>query len=115
MPWRKHEDVFARAELWLVEHMASCGESPVDACAAALDVPRRTLQREFARNGTTVREALWIARMEWARSMLERGATSQRAAAAVGYRQPAQFAKAFRRRFGISPSDARAIGTGERS
>jgi AraC-like DNA-binding protein len=32
----------------------------------------------------------------------------------VGYRQPAQFAKAFRRYLGVAPSDYRANGNGHR-
>ena len=37
----------------------------------------------------------------------ERGLTVREAAAAVGYRQPAQFAKAFRRHHGLAPSELR--------
>ena len=43
-----------------------------------------------------------------ARSPLGRGLTGREDAHRVGYRQPAQFAKAFRRHHGVSPSDFRA-------
>jgi AraC-like DNA-binding protein len=37
-----------------------------------------------------------------------RGLTVREVAHRVGYRQPAQFAKAFRRHLGVAPSDYRA-------
>ena len=46
--------------------------------------------------------------MEEAAEMLARGPVSVREAArSVGYRQPAQFAKAFRRHHGVAPSQYR--------
>ena len=39
-----------------------------------------------------------------------RGLTVREVAHRVGYRQPAQFAKAFRRHLGVAPSDYRAEG-----
>jgi AraC-like DNA-binding protein len=47
--------------------------------------------------------------MERAAELLTtRGLTVREVAARVGYRQPAQFAKAFRRHHGQAPSDFRA-------
>jgi len=47
--------------------------------------------------------------MEKAAELLAaRGFTVREVAHRVGYRQPAQFAKAFRRHFGAAPSDYRA-------
>jgi AraC family transcriptional regulator of adaptative response / methylphosphotriester-DNA alkyltransferase methyltransferase len=49
--------------------------------------------------------------MERAAELLRiRGLTVRDVAHRVGYRQPAQFAKAFRRHHGIAPSDFRANG-----
>ena len=49
--------------------------------------------------------------MEKAAEMLAtRGLTVREVAHRVGYRQPAQFAKAFRRYQGVAPSDFRADG-----
>jgi AraC-like DNA-binding protein len=66
---------------------------------------RRQLQRSFAEAGTSVRETLHAIRMERAAEML---AHSDLPVAdigrRVGYRQPAQFAKAFRRYYGMPPS-----------
>jgi AraC-like DNA-binding protein len=50
--------------------------------------------------------------MEAAAGLLEdRGLTVREVARRVGYRQPAQFAKAFRRHIGVAPSDYRAGST----
>jgi AraC-like DNA-binding protein len=52
-------------------------------------------------------------RMRRALEMLREGTLPVRDVAnAVGYRQPAQFAKAFRRYQGVAPSDFRASGRG---
>ena len=69
----------------------------------------RQLQRAFHDiGGTSFRSALIEIRMEEAAEMLARGPVSVREAArAVGYRQPAQFAKAFRRHHGVAPSQYR--------
>jgi AraC family transcriptional regulator of adaptative response / methylphosphotriester-DNA alkyltransferase methyltransferase len=71
---------------------------------------RRQLQRAYAEIGnTTFREHLTAVRMERAADMLRgRGPTVREVAHRVGYRQPAQFAKAFRRHHGSSPSAFRS-------
>src|SRR3978361_2313207 len=71
---------------------------------------RRQLQRAYAEIGrTTFREHLTAVRMDRAAEMLQsRGLTVREVAHRVGYRQPAQFAKAFRRHHGLAPSDFRA-------
>jgi AraC-like DNA-binding protein len=49
--------------------------------------------------------------MERAAELLgRRSVTVREVANRVGYRQPAQFAKAFRREKGVAPSDFRASG-----
>ena len=51
--------------------------------------------------------------MERAAELLaRRSVTVREVAHRVGYRQPAQFAKAFRRHHGVAPSDFRAAGSG---
>jgi AraC family transcriptional regulator, regulatory protein of adaptative response / methylphosphotriester-DNA alkyltransferase methyltransferase len=66
----------------------------------------RQLQRAFAENGgTTFRQELQRVRMDRAAQLLRLGSVPvSRVATAVGYRQPAQFAKAFRRHHGRAPS-----------
>jgi AraC-like DNA-binding protein len=73
---------------------------------------RRQLQRAFAEVGhTTFRAYLTRVRMERAAELLgRRSVTVREVASCVGYRQPAQFAKAFRRHAGVAPSDFRAGG-----
>lgn len=81
----------------------------IDQVAARVATSRRQLQRSFAEVGrTTFRSYLTAVRMDRAAALLrERDATVREAAAAVGYRQPAQFAKAFRRHHGLTPSALR--------
>jgi AraC family transcriptional regulator, regulatory protein of adaptative response / methylphosphotriester-DNA alkyltransferase methyltransferase len=69
----------------------------------------RQLQRAFAESGgTSFRRELQRVRMERAATLLRfRSMPVARVAAAVGYRQPAQFAKAFRRHHGRAPSSFR--------
>ena len=71
---------------------------------------RRQLQRAYAEVGaTTFRQHLTRVRMDRAAELLARPTMTVREVAhRVGYRQPAQFAKAFRREKGIAPSDYRA-------
>lgn len=70
---------------------------------------RRQLQRAYKEIGdTTFREHLAAVRMDRAAELLAgRGMTVREIAHRVGYRQPAQFAKAFRRHHGMAPSDYR--------
>ena len=78
----------------------------LDALAREIATSRRQLQRVFAEVGeTSFREYLAKVRMRHAAQLLREGAIPVREVAqSVGYRQPAQFAKAFRRHHGTSPS-----------
>jgi AraC family transcriptional regulator, regulatory protein of adaptative response / methylphosphotriester-DNA alkyltransferase methyltransferase len=82
----------------------------LDDIARRVASSRRQLQRAYAEIGrTTFREHLTAVRMERASEMLSgRGPTVREVAHRVGYRQPAQFAKAFRRHHGVSPSTFRS-------
>lgn len=82
----------------------------LDDIARRVASSRRQLQRAYAEIGnTTFREHLAAVRMQRAAEMLlHRGLTVREVAHRVGYRQPAQFAKAFRRHHGVAPSDYRA-------
>jgi AraC family transcriptional regulator, regulatory protein of adaptative response / methylphosphotriester-DNA alkyltransferase methyltransferase len=85
-------------------------ELSLDDIARRVASSRRQLQRAYAEIGdTTFREHLTGVRMDRAADLLSaRGLTVREVAYRVGYRQPAQFAKAFRRHHGVSPSDYRA-------
>jgi AraC family transcriptional regulator, regulatory protein of adaptative response / methylphosphotriester-DNA alkyltransferase methyltransferase len=82
----------------------------LDDVARDIATSRRQLQRCFAEHADgSFRECLTEIRMTHAAESLRGGAPSVKAVAAtVGYRQPAQFAKAFRRRYGVSPTTYRA-------
>ena len=79
----------------------------LDEIARRVASSRRQLQRAYAEIGhTTFRDHLTRVRMEKASELLgARNLTVREVAHRVGYRQPAQFAKAFRRHFGV-----RAVG-----
>ena len=69
---------------------------------------RRQLQRAFAETGTTFSRELQRIRMRRAAQLLLQGSLPvHTVAGAVGYRQPAQFAKVFRRHHGAPPSNFR--------
>ena len=88
------------------------GDLSLDEIARRVASSRRQLQRAYAEIGqTTFRDHLTRVRMEKAAELLStRGLTVREVAHRVGYRQPAQFAKAFRRHLGVAPSDYRADG-----
>jgi AraC family transcriptional regulator of adaptative response / methylphosphotriester-DNA alkyltransferase methyltransferase len=81
----------------------------LDDVARRVASSRRQLQRAYAEIGkTTFRDHLTRVRMERAAEMLaSRALTVREVARRVGYRQPAQFAKAFRRCHGVAPSEFR--------
>ena len=78
----------------------------LDVLARRVASSRRQLQRAFAEAGdTSFRSYLQRVRMAKARELLREGTLPvNRVAAAVGYHEPAQFAKAFRRHHGTPPS-----------
>jgi len=84
----------------------------LDDIARRVASSRRQLQRAYAEIGnTTFRDHLTRVRMRKAAELLAtRRLTVREVAHRVGYRQPAQFAKAFRRHLGVAPSDYRAEG-----
>lgn len=81
----------------------------LDDVARRVATSRRQLQRAFAEAGeTSFRTYLHHVRMDRAAALLRKGSASvNEVAGAVGYRQPAQFAKAFRRYHGTLPSSFR--------
>ena len=95
----------------IVEHDFA-SELALDNIARRVASSRRQLQRAYAEIGrTTFREHLTGVRMDRAAEMLvSAGPTVREVAHRVGYRQPAQFAKAFRRHHGLAPSAYRAHG-----
>jgi AraC family transcriptional regulator, regulatory protein of adaptative response / methylphosphotriester-DNA alkyltransferase methyltransferase len=84
----------------------------LDDVARRLATSRRQLQRAFAEiGGTSFRTHVARVRMRKALELLREGRLPVREVAnSVGYRQPAQFAKTFRRHHGAPPSSFRGPG-----
>jgi AraC family transcriptional regulator of adaptative response / methylphosphotriester-DNA alkyltransferase methyltransferase len=89
----------------------------LDDIARRVASSRRQLQRAYSEVGrTTFRAHLTAVRMDRAAELLiSRSLTVREVAHRVGYRQPAQFAKAFRRRHGVAPSAFRTSRNGHGS
>src|SRR4051794_10317746 len=85
------------------------GDLHLEGVARRLATSRRQLQRAFAEAGnTSFRDELAKVRMEHARALLASDHMPVRqVAASVGYHQPAQFAKSFRRYPGQPRSSSR--------
>ena len=114
MPTQRPSTVRLRASLLeeanaIVAHEYA-SELSLDDIARRVASSRRQLQRAYAEiGGTTFRDHLTRVRMDRAAEMLaSQTLTVREVAHRVGYRQPAQFAKAFRRHRGVAPSDFRA-------
>ncbi len=78
--------------------------------AAALNCSRATLYRAFAQEGMGVAETIRDMRLDRARYLIETAPTRAIATIAVecGLFDTVNFSRQFRRRFGLSPTDARA-------
>ena len=81
----------------------------LDDIARRIATSRRQLQRSFSEIGdTTFRDHVTTVRMDKAAELLTGSAlTVGQISRMVGYRQQAQFAKAFRRRHGVPPATYR--------
>jgi AraC family transcriptional regulator, regulatory protein of adaptative response / methylphosphotriester-DNA alkyltransferase methyltransferase len=103
---RRREVFEAAAEIIRFEYGE---ELTLDGVAQRVYTSRRQLQRAFSEAAQTrFRDYLTRVRMERARELLCGSSHCVREIArAVGYQEPAQFAKAFRRTFGLSPSAVR--------
>lgn len=100
-------DDYRRAQslmsLWI-----SQGDLHLDMVAGELGMTPRQLQRVFhSQRSEGFRAELLEMRMSLARRLLDSDRPISEIAAAVGYRGPMHFAKAFRRRWGCSPRQYR--------
>ena len=114
MPTQRASTIRYRQQLYvevceLVE-VEFADDLQLDGIASRIASSRRQLQRAFAEvGGTTFREHLSQVRMLRAAELLSSTSlTIREVSHRVGYRQPAQFAKAFRRHRGSAPSEYRA-------
>jgi len=101
----RRRQLFEEAVEVIAREYAADGLSLASVSGIIATSPRQ-LQRAFAETGgTSFRRELQRVRMERAALLLRTGSMPvARVASAVGYRQPAQFAKAFRRHHGRPPS-----------
>jgi AraC family transcriptional regulator of adaptative response / methylphosphotriester-DNA alkyltransferase methyltransferase len=96
--------------LAVIEHEFADENLSLGAVARAIATSRRQLQRVFGERNTSFRAELQRVRMTQAAELLQEGEIPVSAVArSVGYRQPAQFSKAFRRHHGRPPSEMRAM------
>jgi AraC family transcriptional regulator, regulatory protein of adaptative response / methylphosphotriester-DNA alkyltransferase methyltransferase len=116
MPERRPATITQRTALFddatRVVHDSYAEDLSLNEVARRIATSRRQLQRIYAEiGGTTFRDQLTGVRMQRAADLLSeqgRTLTVREVAARVGYRQPAQFAKAFRVHHGRSPSEYRS-------
>jgi two-component system response regulator YesN len=103
----RREELYGEAIAVIERDYAS--DLQLEGVARRLATSRRQLQRAFAEIGdTSFRDELAKVRMRHARALLAADGIPVRAVAArVGYHQPAQFAKSFRRHHGHAPSTYR--------
>jgi AraC family transcriptional regulator of adaptative response / methylphosphotriester-DNA alkyltransferase methyltransferase len=110
-----HEAIFAEA----VEILANEFQHPirVEDVARRLATSPRQLQRVFADvGGLGFRSYLRWVRMSHAADALHNTDTPVKdIARRVGYRDPSEFSKAFKRTYGVTPSQARALRRGHGS
>jgi two-component system response regulator YesN len=103
----RREELYREAMTLIAREYAR--DLQLEGVARVLATSRRQLQRAFAEVGdTSFRDELAKVRMHHARTLLASDGIPVRAVAArVGYHQPAQFAKTFRRHHGQAPSTYR--------
>jgi len=100
----RREELYREAMALITNEYAT--DLNLEGVARRLATSRRQLQRAFAEAGdTSFRDELARVRMTHARNLLAANELPIRQVAVrVGYHQPAQFAKSFRRYHGESPS-----------
>jgi AraC family transcriptional regulator of adaptative response / methylphosphotriester-DNA alkyltransferase methyltransferase len=94
----------------VIEQQYADEDLSLGSVARSIATSRRQLQRVFGERNTSFRAELQRVRMTRAADLLQEGQTPvSTVARSVGYRQPAQFSKAFRRHHGCPPSEMRAM------
>lgn len=106
-------DGFYQAARRLIDQQCSDADLTPDRVALALGCSRASLYRLFARRGESVAAIIWSSRIERARRMLESAEGSGLLIADIafrcGFREVPTFTRMFRRRFGMTPSEAREL------
>jgi transcriptional regulator GlxA family with amidase domain len=111
---QRHREALLRDALAIM-HSEFAEPLELDDVARRIATSRRHLQRVFSElHGASFRTALTHIRLDRAAERLAAPdpVRVRDVARSVGYLEPAQFAKAFRRRHGVVPSEFRARATG---
>jgi len=105
---------FHAAALQLIRR--DCSDPALTPTVVALELgcSRAALYRAFARQGQSVAASIWAARLERAWAMLHRPDDARllvsEVAYACGFLDHSTFDRMFKRRYGLSPRDARGLG-----
>ena len=110
---QRFADGFHHAALDLIR--LECGDADLtpERIAFALGCSRAALYRAFAKHGQSVAAAIWQSRLERAHGMLSSpegiGFLVSEIAALSGFREMPSFTRMFKRRYGMTPGDARHV------
>ena len=100
-------NVAAQVKAKLLDFLPS-GEIGQEAVAASLNVSSRSLQRKLHNEGVTFKDLLDDTRRELAgRYIRESGMSAKEVAYLLGFSEPSNFTRAFKRWTGLSPSEYR--------
>lgn len=109
---QRFADGFYQAAHTLIERDCSDPQLDPATVAAALGCSRATLYRLFARQGESVAALIWHARLRRARALIASGRFATRPLADIaflaGFTDQAGFNRMFKRRYGLTPGEARA-------
>lgn len=106
----KPADLRARACRLLGENLSS-GPPDVEWLAERLHMSARSLQRRLRDAGTSFQELLDLLRRDLAMRYLEQNLTLAEVAFLVGFTEPSNFHRAFKRWTGMTPAEARRRGS----
>lgn len=110
-PAASREIAESRVRSYIRRHLSDPGLS-VDKIAAAMNCSSRYIHKLF-QGGETVTQHIWSQRLEVCRRQIQEfkdvSRTLTQIALDCGFRSPAHFSRAFRSRFGVTPSEFRAL------
>lgn len=107
----RHARIVTRAQDLILRHLLDPAFD-IATVPARIGTSARTLSRAFARQGITPAKWMWSRRLEIARDAItsRRGQSVSEVAMACGFNDFSHFSRAFKARFGVTPSSLRASG-----